>query len=104
VDLAAQYAELDTAAGLVRDIHQELTSEKAKVQEQVDRLTGAGWRGPAASAYGAAWHDWVDAADRILAALQAESRLITEFRAGLQGTDSDVTTGMSGLQSRLGQP
>jgi WXG100 family type VII secretion target len=102
VDLAARYTELDTAAGLVRDIHQELSTEKAKVQEQVDRLTSSGWRGPAASAYAAAWRDWVGAADRILDALQAESRLITEFRAGLQSTDSGVTTSMSGLQSRLG--
>lgn len=100
--LNADFDSLNRASGLVSDIEQALSEEKSRMQSQIDELTSAGWVGEAADQYARAWAEWVEAADRVLAALQAESRLLAQHRNDLMGTDGGVTGDVTRLHGRLG--
>jgi WXG100 family type VII secretion target len=100
--LESDFAELQHASSLVSEIADDLNREKAKVQTQIDSLVSAGWSGAAADQYARAWREWVDGADRVLAALAAESRLLADQRADFIRTDGSVTDTIGTLHARLG--
>ena len=98
----SDFAEMQSASALIAEIAEALTREKARMQTQVDSLVTAGWVGQAADQYAQAWQEWVEGADRVLAALRAESGLIAQQRGDFMTTDDGVTGTMSQLSGRLG--
>jgi WXG100 family type VII secretion target len=100
--LDADFAALQDASTLVDEIARTLATEKARMHERITLLVSEGWSGEAADQYRQAWADWVDGADKVLAALHAESTLIATHRVQLHASDQSTVQGMSSLLSRLG--
>jgi WXG100 family type VII secretion target len=61
--------ELFAAAAMVRDAAEQGRAELARLTHSAQDLLGAHWRGHAAAAFAAGWHEWADGARTVLTAL-----------------------------------
>jgi WXG100 family type VII secretion target len=71
--------------------------------DDVDRLLDGGWRGPAATAFGSAWADWLAGASEVRAALCSIGEGISAARGTALTADTTTTSEVVALHERLGR-
>ncbi|PZS32323.1 MAG: hypothetical protein DLM61_07040 [Pseudonocardiales bacterium] len=79
-------AELQATGAILADISQEVRTEVAALQAQVEALLGGSWQGQSASGFAQGWEQWRGGANDVLAALAAMARLL-----GTTGQDYQVS-------------
>jgi WXG100 family type VII secretion target len=79
--------ELASAAGLVRDVGQELQVGLSRLGLDVETLLD-GWRGPAGTSFAAGWTEWRAGASDVLGALGTMARLLDSTAHDYDGAES----------------
>jgi WXG100 family type VII secretion target len=85
----------------VRRAAELLHADRDRAARQVDDLLDAGWNGPAAAAYAAAWDDWKQAADAVLLGLTAMGNLLEAVHADLLETDHASESALDRVSARI---
>ena len=93
---------LATASGEVDRVHGELAAALGDVRAEVTSLVGDGWRGAAATAFGAGYDEWQRGATQVLAALLDTGSALSVSRAAYVGADDASSDTFARLAARLG--
>ena len=87
-------AELFSAGALASAGADDARAELARLQAAAQDLLGHGWRGQAASAFAAEWHEWDEGARRMVSALEETARALNvtarEYESTEHGTTADL--------------
>jgi WXG100 family type VII secretion target len=101
MELTADPAALARAQAMIAEIASNLVTERQTLDRSVDGLLGSGWSGAAADEYRQAWAEWRDGADRVLAALHAESELLGSTRTAYLAADDGSVRTTAPISARL---
>lgn len=69
-------AELFAAQAMVTETATEARAELSRLRAAAEDLLGHGWRGTAAAAFAAGWHDWAEGARLVVSALEETARAL----------------------------
>jgi WXG100 family type VII secretion target len=69
-------SELFAAEAMVRDAAEQGRAELSRLGGAAQDLLGEHWRGHAATAFAAGWHEWADGARTVLTALDEMARAL----------------------------
>jgi WXG100 family type VII secretion target len=69
-----------------------------RIRAEGNRLFGAGWHGPAASAFRLGWEQWVEGATVMLGALDELAALLGSSAVGYASTEEAVRVSLVGDQ------
>lgn len=69
-------AELFAAQAMVTETAGEARAELGRLRAAAEDLLGHGWRGGAATAFAAGWHEWEDGARLVVSALEEIARAL----------------------------
>lgn len=100
-DLAAGYAALDTARDHVRDAAEMLNAERRRLDEDLRGFLDGEWTGAAAEQFCAAFGEWSQGAETVLAGLDSTAQLVEQAKGFLVAGDGDATGSMGRLHGRL---
>lgn len=79
-----------------------LRGDRDQVSARVETLLDGGWRGAAATSYGAGWAEWRDGADHVLAGLETMVGLLRAVDVDFGERDLGAVTSVARLRDRLG--
>ncbi|MDY6869433.1 MAG: WXG100 family type VII secretion target [Actinomycetota bacterium] len=83
-------SELTSASVRLADAGQRLQDGLSTVDLEIGQLSGSGWKGGAASAFGAEWDQWHSGAGQVVRGLQAMSDLLRIAGREYAKTDEQV--------------
>ncbi|MGH8963645.1 MAG: WXG100 family type VII secretion target [Jatrophihabitantaceae bacterium] len=79
--------EIASAAGVVRDVSDELRAGLSRLDLDVETLLD-GWRGQAGAAFANGWHEWQVGASDVLGALDMMAQLLDATAHGYDTAES----------------
>lgn len=89
-------AELFAAQAQVSESVDELRAELARLRAAADDLLEHGWRGAAATAFGAGWREWDDGARLVLAGLDETAQALGLTAREYERTELDTAVTVRG--------
>ena len=92
---AVSPSDLQALDAFVAAAAQQAHAAVERLRAEADALFGAGWHGPAGSAFHLAWEEWLDGARIVLAALDDTATLVGAAAAEYAGTDDAVRVALA---------
>lgn len=93
-------SDLHAASARLADAAQRLRDGLSGVDAETHGLLGSGWKGGAASAFGAAWNQWHGGAEQVVQALQRMSELLELAGKEYAKTDEQAAGALGSSASR----
>lgn len=94
-------ARVTSGADMIAARAADMSARRLAIERTVDALL-QGWRGEAAVAFEARWHDWRGEADRVIDGLDATASALRLARDDLTAGDASVGETADRLRGRLG--
>jgi WXG100 family type VII secretion target len=102
MDVLLGHHELEVGIGRVRAAVTALDETERRAARDVGRLLDGGWTGAAASAFAAAWDEWLAGASDVREALGSIAESLVVVRRELELADLGSVVATDRIRERLG--
>lgn len=100
-EILLRHADFDRGRREVDLAAEALAEGRRRADRQVSALLDGDWSGPASTAFGEAWRDWVRGATDVAEGLHAASRLLAVAQRDLVEQDAGSEARLDAVSARI---